>query len=266
MDIQSLSLVYFSPTETTQKIVDGISKGIRVDIAKRFDLTPPDAKRQKLEEINNELTIIGVPVYGGRIPIEAVRRLRKIKVNDTPAVVVVVYGNREYEDALLELRDLVTELGFKPIAGGAFIGEHSYNSNDTPIATGRPDTQDLEKAKAFGNLIQEKITPVSTLDEITPIQVPGNFPYKEWNPPSGISPKTVDSLCNHCETCFSVCPTAAITVSETVMTDDNACILCSACVKKCPAGARVWEAEWITKVGKWLSENCHERKEIEMYL
>jgi len=175
MDINSAKLIYFSPTETTGKIVEGISQGIQADIVKTVDLTPPVARRRKFEEMYDELAIIGTPVYGGRIPLEAVQRLRRIKANDTPAVVVVVYGNREYEDALLELRDLAAELRFRPIAGGAFIGEHSYDSEATPIATGRPDARDLEKAKGFDELIQEKISKIRNLDEMPPLQVPGNY-------------------------------------------------------------------------------------------
>jgi ferredoxin len=266
MNINSVKLIYFSPTKTTERIVEGISQGIRVDIVEQVDLTPPEDRTRKFEETRDELAIIGVPVYGGRIPTEAVRRLRHIKANDTPAVVIVVYGNREYEDALLELRDLAAELGFRPVAGGAFIGEHSYHSEATPIATRRPDARDLEKAKGFGELIHERMRKIRTLDEMPPLQVPGDFPYREWDPPSDISPVTEETLCKLCEICATVCPTAAITVRDRVMTDHDACILCGACVKKCPTGARVWEGLWIKRATKWLSANCRERKEPEMYM
>ena len=81
------------------------------------------------------MTILSAPVYAGRLPIEAVRRLRRIKAGEAPAVVVVVYGNRAYEDALLELQDLAGEQGFRPIAAGAFIGEHSYSTTGSPSPT-----------------------------------------------------------------------------------------------------------------------------------
>ena len=82
-------------------------------------------------------------MYGGRLPADAVKRLSNLKGHNTPAVIVVVYGNREYEDALLELNDLAIEAGFKPVAAGAFIGEHSYSNKDSPIAHGRPDEKDI---------------------------------------------------------------------------------------------------------------------------
>ena len=43
--------------------------------------------------------------------------------SQTPAVLVVVYGNRAYDDALLELSDIATGAGFVPLAAGAFVGE-----------------------------------------------------------------------------------------------------------------------------------------------
>ena len=266
MNINSVKLVYFSPTKTTEKAVEGIAQGIQVDIVEQLDLTPPEARTREFEEMHDELVIIGAPVYGGRIPPKAVYRLRRIKGNGTPAGVVAVYGNRAYEDALLELRDLAVELGFRPVAGGAFIGEHSYDSEATPIASGRPDAQDLEKAKGFGELIREKMREMRTLDEMPSLQVPGDFPYKEWGPPSDISPLTDETQCTLCEICATICPTAAITVGDTVMTDQNACILCSACVKNCSTGARAWENPWVTGAANWLSTNCRERKEPEMYL
>ncbi|MBW1720095.1 MAG: 4Fe-4S binding protein [Deltaproteobacteria bacterium] len=266
MDINSARLIFFSPTETTARIVDGIAQGIRPDIVNSIDLTPPENRSRDFEEMRDELAIIGTPVYGGRIPREAAHRLRQIKGNNTPAVIIVVYGNREYEDALLELRDIVTDLGFVPIAGGAFIGEHSYDSENTPIATGRPDPQDIEKAKQFGESIQEKIGKIRTLDDMPPLNVPGDFPYKKWDPPSDMAPITVEALCTLCGECATVCPTAAITVGDAVVTDPKECIYCSACVKKCPTGARVWDSPWIEQVTKRLSANCRERKEPQIYL
>ncbi|MGE5258364.1 MAG: 4Fe-4S binding protein [Hyphomicrobiales bacterium] len=266
MDIRSIKLVFFSPTETTAKIVNKIAQGIHSDIIGSIDLTPHSAGSQNIAQIEDELTIIGTPVYAGRVPPEAVRRLQRIKGNHTPAAIVVVYGNREYEDALLELRDIASELGFRPIAGGAFIGEHSYSCETTPIAVGRPDDRDMEKAKRFGESIQEKISKFRTLDDMPILHVPGNFPYRKWVQRSEIAPVTVESLCTLCAECAAACPTAAIAVDDLVVTSTNACIHCSACIKKCPTGARKWENAWIDQVRKWLNENCRQRKEPQMYL
>ncbi len=266
MGITSTKLVFFSPTETTARILDGVAQGIQSDRVSTIDLTPSEAGSRGPEQLRDELVIIGTPVYGGRVPSEAVHRLRQITGDNTPVVVIVVYGNREYEDALLELKHIVEGLGFKPIAGGAFIGEHSYDSEATPIATGRPDASDIEKARRFGESIQEKIDKFHTLDEMPPLHVPGNFPYRKWVSPSEMAPVTDEPLCTLCAECAIVCPTAAITVRDIVETNRNECIHCSACIKKCPTGARKWESPWIDQVTKWLSENCRERKEPQIYL
>ena len=266
MDIKTIKLVFFSPTGTTAKIINGIAQGIASDMVSRIDLTPPGARHYKVEPMRVELAIIGTPVYAGRVPAEAARRLQLIKGDNTPAVVVIVYGNREYEDALLELRDIAEANGFRPIAGGAFIGEHSYSSQAAPIAQDRPDGEDMEKAKRFGLSIQEKISRLNTFDGMPALQVPGNYPYVEWDQPSQMAPVTVESLCTLCAECAAVCPTAAITVEEPVWTSKEACIRCSACVKKCPSGARKWEDARIVQVRKWLNENCSQRKEPQTYL
>lgn len=266
MDTRTIKTVFFSPTETTARIVNGIVQGIDHDIVSRIDLTPPGARHHQVEQMRGELTIIGTPVYAGRVPAEAVLRLRRIKGDNTPAVVVVVYGNREYEDALLELRDIAEKLGFRPIAGGAFIGEHSYSSETTPIAPGRPDGEDMDIARRFGESIQEKISRFHTLDDMPVLQVPGNYPYVEWDQPSKMAPVTVESLCALCEECAAACPMAAIVVEESVLTDKEACIRCSACIKKCPSGARKWENTRIDQIRKWLNENCRQRKEPQIYL
>lgn len=266
MDIKTIKLVFFSPTETTAKIVNGIAQGIGPDMINRIDLTPPDVKRREVEPMRDELAIIGTPVYAGRVPAEAVRRLQMIKADNTPAVVVVVYGNREFEDALLELRDIVAALGFRPIAGGAFIGEHSYSSETTPIAPGRPDGRDMEKARRFGESIHEKLGRFHALDDMPVLQVPGNYPYIEWEKPPEMAPVTIESLCTLCAECVEACPTAAITVETSVSTSKEACIRCSACIKKCPSGARKWENARIEQVTKWLNENCRDRKEPQIFL
>ena len=266
MDIRKIKLVFFSPTETTARIVDGIAQGIDHDMVSRIDLTPPGARHREVERMRDELTIIGTPVYAGRVPAEAVRRLQRIKGDKTPAVVVVVYGNREFEDALLELKDIVTGLGFLPVAGGAFIGEHSYSSETTPIAPGRPDREDMEKARRFGGSIQKKISRLHALDDMPVLQVPGNYPYVQWDRPPKMAPVSIESLCTLCAECAAACPTAAITVEESVLTDKEACIRCSACIKKCPSGARKWENARIDQIRNWLNENCRQRKEPQIFL
>ncbi len=180
MTINSAKLIYFLPTQTTRKVIESIAQGVQIATVEHIDLTPPDARMQKLAEMRDQLAIIGSPVYSGRLPTDFISRLRLIKGNDAPAIIVVVYGNRAYEDALLELRDVALEAGFKPVAAGAFVGEHSYSDNATPIAVGRPDVEDLRKAKVFGKTIHEKLRNMRALDEMVTLQVLGTSPIRNY--------------------------------------------------------------------------------------
>ncbi len=263
MHIHSAQLIYFSPTNTTKKIIEAIVEGLRISRVERIDLTHP---AQCTVEIRGELAIIGGPVYGGRLPVDMISRFQRLKGKGTMAIIVVVYGNRAYEDALLELRDLVLEVGFQPIAAGAFIGEHSYSTKSAPIAAGRPDREDLNMAKEFGKIVRGKIEDMQARYQMAPLQVPGNFPYKERVLISNISPATEETLCTKCGQCASVCPSAAITISDTVVTDPSLCIRCCACIKACSTAARTMEDERMRKVAETLSLNCHQRKEPEIYI
>ncbi|MES0326069.1 MAG: 4Fe-4S ferredoxin, partial [Candidatus Bathyarchaeia archaeon] len=120
MNISKIKLVYYSPTGTGKRTVEAIRKGMDLDYDV-IDLTPPDAEFKSHSLAKDELAVIAAPVYSGRIPAVAVNRIKKVKGDGTPAVLVAVYGNRAFEDALLELKDITEELGFKAVAGSAFI-------------------------------------------------------------------------------------------------------------------------------------------------
>lgn len=266
MNINSVKLIYFSPTRTTRKIVEAIAKGIQIEPLQRIDLTPPDARTQRIVKIYEGLVIIGSPVYGGRLPAEAAARLLRLRGNGAPTAVVVVYGNRAYEDALLELRNIALDVGFSPIAAGAFIGEHSYSTDTVPVAPGRPDMKDLVKATEFGKNIHEKLKNMHTRKEMSLIEVPGNFPYKKRGLLSNISPVTQEALCAKCKACVFACPTAAIAAEKAILTNRDLCIRCCSCIRTCPTGARKMEDPQIRQLAEWLNKHCGERKEPETYI
>ena len=266
MNINTTGLIYFSPTHTTRKVVAGIAQGIQAPSVPCIDLTPPHTATRSLPEVANDLAIIGSPVYAGRLPAAMLSRFQRIAGNGAPAVIVVVYGNRAYEDALLELRDMALGAGFKPIAAAAFIGEHSYSTHSMPIAAGRPDADDLRKAIAFGELIREKMADNPTSELMDPIRVPGKFPYKELRMLSDIAPDTNEKLCAGCKQCVSLCPTGAIHPDNPTVTDKGACIRCCACVKICPAEAKSMNDSRIKLAAEQLHRNCGTRKEAETYL
>jgi ferredoxin len=266
MEIRKAKLVYYSPTGTGKTTVTAIMNGTGLD-HDIIDLTPPGSDIKNYEVSSDELALIAAPVYSGRISTVAANRIKKLKGYNTPAVLVVMYGNRAFEDALLELKNFTSELGFKAIAGAAFIGQHSFDSEKTPIATGRPDAEDLMKAEAFGEKIIEKLRGVGDIPELA---VPGNYPYivhpQRIKQGGGLSPETNPETCILCGICARVCPTACIDVTESINTDKTKCTACSACVQNCPTSARNWTHERILRGANWLATEHDNRKEPEVFL
>ena len=266
MEIRQVKLIYFSATGTTQTVLEGIARGINVEDVEHINLTLPEGTQQTIPPFSDELVIIGAPVYGGRLPVDAVNRFKQLKASKTLTILIVVYGNREFEDALLELKNLAIELGFIPIAGGAFIGEHSFASKEVPIANGRPDSLDIQKAMDFGSKIKDKVSGLQSSDAPFDLEVPGSFPYEASGARSmTVSPITKEDICTVCGTCAGVCPTAAISINGSVATQVDLCIRCCACIKNCPEGARVIEDSMWKDIANWLNENCSTRKEPQIF-
>lgn len=265
MSIEKIETIYFSPTKTTKKIVDTIAESIINSEVSTIDITGTLIREDKQHTITGDLVIIGAPVYAGKVPNQVKDFLLGCKVEGIPAVLVAVYGNREYDDALLELHDLSSSAGFIPIASGAFIGEHSFSSAKLPMAHGRPDIDDLEKAKEFGFSIKEKFEMLKSENDGS-VFVPGSEEYKERtlrNIP--IAPKTSKRKCLSCKKCVKLCPVDAISFDKKVKTDKKKCLVCFACIKACPGRARSMRSILFYMIKRKLHKKCLERKEPELF-
>ncbi len=192
--------------------------------------------------------------------------LKKLHGDGIPVVLVAVYGNNRFSDILLEMKDITASRGFVPVAAAAFIGEHSFSTKDKPIAAGRPDAQDINDAKDFGRSIRKKMLEYNVDSANKVLEVPGDFPYREWNKIQSQPPATDEDSCIKCNKCELVCPVNAISINQKVTTDSDLCIFCCACVKQCPVLARKITDSRLLNIRERLFNSCTERKKPEIFL
>ncbi len=204
----NLKVLYFSATGNTEAICKEIAARINKDYH-IYDLTSKQAREKAYSFADNDLLIVGVPVYSGRVPEFLVKVLQKIKGSSTPAVFIVTYGNRDYDDALLELKDIFEANGFKGIAGAAFIGEHSYGKE---IAGERPDSNDLKLAREFGFRIKEKLREITDSSGWPDLEVKGSYPLKERSKRFKEIRLETTEACTECGVCAENCPMEIISL------------------------------------------------------
>lgn len=260
MQPQLCRILCFSPTGTTRRLAVAVAEGLGLPF-EITDATLP-AQRERYPDLReSDVLIVAAPVYYGRVAKNASEYLAGLEGRGQRAVLVANYGNRHYDDALLELLHLGLACGFAPVAAGAFISEHSFSTADFPMARNRPDASDLAFAVEFGAMVAKKIAmgggPLESL--------PGNAPYKAY-PDFHRAPVCADN-CTLCGACAGVCPTGAIRVTaEAVLTDEQACIVCQACVKFCPEQARADSAPGALETRQHLRDLTAKRREPEIFL
>ncbi len=269
MIVRTLALASFSPTGTTRAILQGIAKGItnRITLPTQdIDMTPPSARCAPFAAGADTLLVMGVPVYMGRVPVLLSDWFQTLTLLRTPTVCVVVYGNRAYDNALLELRDIVTARGGIPVAAAAFIGEHSFSSTELPASAGRPNVSDLQQAEALGHRVAERLTAASSMAEVPPLVVPGSLPYggvtKLWD----VDFIEVGADCIRCGTCATHCPTGAIDATDSAKVDIAQCITCCACIKRCPTHSRTKKPGPVMDASRRIHTLYPAPKQPELFL
>lgn len=224
------NLIYFSATYTTKRISEYIAKGMSLSV-QTYDVTNYPVKSDIELNDADDLLIVAMPVYAGRIPSQAVESLNRFKTTvNTPAIIICVYGNREYDDALIEMWDIVKANGFRVISAAAFIAQHSIFPK---VAANRPDAEDWSIIENYIINCKELLAEKDTIAEI---EVTGNRPYKT---PGAIPiTPTGNSRCKRCGVCVELCPVGAIDKSNPRKTDANKCIHCGRCIVVCREKAR----------------------------
>ncbi len=269
----SLYAVYFSPTGNTEKYVKGAmaaiaeyeaaKKGYKASEAQAFEVYDCTCVREesglakyisKDAEVTfgeEDFVIIGGPVYGGRIPEVAMERLKKFKGTNTPCILVASYGNRHFDDALIELKDMAERNGFVVKGGAAVIGRHTFGE----IQVDRPNGEDLMQMAEFAVRAYEH--------EGTTKNIPGNTIYREGGKGGKFRPETTKE-CVKCGLCKCNCPVGAI--NDDFSVSDKKCISCFRCIRNCPVKAKVMTSESYLQFAEDFSKKLSTRRENAFYI
>lgn len=248
----------FSPTGGTQKVADTIVGEWNSEIEK-VDLSDYSKDFSSVKICKDDYVLIAVPSFGGRVPGVAVSRLLQIKGNGAKCAVVCVYGNRAYDDTLIEIKNTAKKCGFSVLAAVAAVAEHSIVHQ---YAAGRPDSIDIKKLKEFSNIIIEKFKNGDS--PAKPLSVPGNSNYKKAGS-AGLIPKAGNG-CTNCGLCSEKCPVQAIDKNNIKVSDAKKCISCMRCVSICPEHARKVSGAMVAVAGLAIKKACSVRKECELYV
>ena len=103
--------IVFSPTGGTERASGYIANALEGETV-AVDLTDSGLGFRTVAMTKEDVAVIAVPSYGGRVPAVAAERLGMMRGNGAQAVLVCVYGNRAYEDTLVELEDAAKARAF----------------------------------------------------------------------------------------------------------------------------------------------------------
>ena len=246
--------IHFSPTGGTKKVTDIICGTLEGDF-NEIDLC---CNIENTSLVEDDICLVSVPSYGGRVPVTAIERLKNLKGNGAKAVLNCVYGNRAWEDTLTELQDTLEEHGFRCVAALATVAEHSIFRQ---FATGRPDEKDKAELIEMAGKIQKRLSE----DFTGPLVLEGSHgTYKVFGG-SPLKPYG-NETCSGCGLCARKCPVAAIDVQNPKETDPEKCISCMRCISICPKGARVVDPILLATISERISPHLDGRKDNHIFL
>ena len=274
MELKHVKAAFYSATGNTEKVVKAIGQAIAEGLGlpfEAFDFTLPANRQGVLSYGPEDLVVVGTPVYAGRIPNKMLPYFQSgLEGNGALAVPVVTFGNRNFDNGLIELRSELEAHGFHTVAGAGVAASHVFTDK---LAPGRPDEADMAALQEFCRKVCEK---VQGLQEIpAPVAVRGDDPVGPYYTPLGTDgkpavflkakPKTDPAKCDNCGICAKVCPMGSIP-ADAPQTVTGICIKCQACIKKCPQQAKYFDDPAFLSHVAMLETNYARRAEAEWFL
>lgn len=245
-----IGIICFSPTNTTKNICSAVALGMGANELQVIDMNSSKTRLEITANIKTstekfDCLIVGSPVHSGKLPLLVLEYLRAMNGKGKEAIAIVVYGNRDYGIALYHMVELLSKSGFSVNAAGAFIGQHSY-SDIVPVALGRPDKLDMEKARQFG-INSLTASRCLSLDDV-PRQIDNISKSEDY---TSLKPAHDEKKCIQCGKCAKKCPGGFLASDTGRYLNREAkalCIGCMACVKNCAQKAKVAKVNLIVKI------------------
>ena len=273
MKITHITVVFYSATGNTRKVITRIAKNIQEILQapiSYINYTRPQNRQASYSFGKEELVLFASPTYAGRIPNKMIPYIESyFSGANTPVIPIVVYGNRSFDNSLSELTDILSSNGFIPFSAAAIATVHAFSSK---IGTNRPDENDLQQIDSFCKSASEYIL---NNENLVPIEVPGEHPAVTYYTPLGIDnqpvnflkakPKTVKELCDNCGACAKACPMSAIDFVDNTLVPGT-CIKCQCCVKICHTKAKYFDNESFISHVQMLEEHYVRRSEPSFFL
>lgn len=275
--MKKVKAYYFSPTGTTECVVKKLATDLSlimncVEAPDFVDFTPLKARQEASEiVIKDSLLILGVPVYAGRVPNILLNYLGQFRSENSDVIIVTVFGNRAFDDALVELHSIFAENGFRILGAGAFVGTHAFSDI---IATGRPDDEDFKVIACFVEALKNHLSNTTLSPYLLPFEIPGEVPFRPYYRPLDVDGNPFDfkvikpvtlASCIHCGLCADKCPVQSIS-HEDHQTLTGRCIKCCSCIKRCPVDAKRFDDPNFIKHKRELEVQCVIRQESKFFI